>query len=235
MDVSMSIGNLALGNSVAMEHFPGAERALCVSELYKNDNSATIVRRIFSNIRGFRHLNHAPRIPLNRNWVKKLKKTSSTLDKQNLGRLMLSITKEKVEWVNRFVRNEPDHTIRKCASVLNLHRSSLHFILHKDLKQAAPTAIIGPYFAEDGGGHALTMNSERYVKILDEFYCLNFRIFLAVFYVCRPKSPAQLKQMFATIWKPSRSIHHGNRNLGIRLNDCREREDRHLDDIIFMK
>jgi len=48
----MSIGSLALGNSVAMERFSGADRSLCVLEFYKNGDSATVARRKFCSIRG---------------------------------------------------------------------------------------------------------------------------------------------------------------------------------------
>jgi len=245
----MLIGSLALGNLVAMEPFAGADRALCVREFYKNGNSATIARRNFSNVRGLRHLNDAPSIPLIRNWVKKFEETGSTLGKQKSGRPRSSRTEENVERTNQSVRDDPDLSIRKRASALHVHRSSLHRILHKDLKlhpykiqlvqelkpqdaiqrlefvnQAierlqtfnilfsdeanfhlnghvnkqncrywsainpkckhqkplhspkvtvwaamSSRGIIGPYFFEDERGRALTVNSERYVRMLDEF------------------------------------------------------------------
>ena len=117
-----------------MKRFSGPDRALCVREFYKNGNSATIARRKFCNIRGFRHLNDAPSVPLIRNWVKKFKETGSTLDKPKSGQPRLSRTEENVERVNQSVCVDLDFSIHKRASALNVHRSSLQRILRKDLK-----------------------------------------------------------------------------------------------------
>lgn len=129
-----AVGSVALGNSVAMERFSGADRALCVREFYKNGDSATVARRRFCSIRGFRHLNDAPSIPLIRKWVKKFEETGTTLEKPKSGRPRSSRTVENVERANESVRDDPSLSIRKRASALNVHRSSLHRILHKDLK-----------------------------------------------------------------------------------------------------
>ncbi|XP_077294058.1 uncharacterized protein LOC143916716 isoform X2 [Arctopsyche grandis] len=130
--INMSIDSLALGNSVTMQRFSGADRSLCVQEFYKNGGSATVARRRFCSIRGCRHLNDAPSIPLIRKWVKKFEETGTMLDKPKSGRPRSSRTAENVESVNQSVRDHPNLSIRKRASALNMHRSSLHRILHKD-------------------------------------------------------------------------------------------------------
>lgn len=247
----MSVGSLALGNLVAMERFSGADRALCVREFYKNGNSATVARRKFCSIRHIRHLNDAPSTRLIAKWVEKFEETGSTLEKPKSGRPRTSRTAENVDSVTQSIRDDPNLSIRKRAVALNVHRSSLCRILHKDLKlhpykiqlvqelkpqdagqrldfvnqmiERFPTftnilfsdeahfhlnghvnkqncrywsatnpkqkhqkplhspkvtvwaamsarGIIGPYFFEDGRGRTLTVNSERYVEMLDEFF-----------------------------------------------------------------
>ena len=120
----MSIGSLARGNSVAMERFLEAYRALCVRGFYKNGHSATVARRRFSNIRGFSHLNDAPSIPFFRQWVKMFEESGSSLEKPKSGRSRSSRTVENVGRVNQCVRHDPNLSIRKRASALNVHRSS---------------------------------------------------------------------------------------------------------------
>ena len=117
-----------------MERFSGAGRALCVREFYKNGHSATVARRRFSNIRGFRHSNDAPSIPPLRKWVKKMKRAVQHWKNQNPGDQGLQRTVENVGSVYQSVRDDPNLSIRKRASALNVHRSSLHRILNKDLK-----------------------------------------------------------------------------------------------------
>ena len=254
----MSIDSLDLRISVAMERFPGADRALCVREFYKNGNSATVARRRFCTTRGLRLLNDAPSVALIRKWVTKFEETGSTLEKPKSGRPRTSRTAENVERVSRSVRNDKNLSIRKRASALNLDKSSLLRILHKDLKLhpykiqlvqelkpqdagqrltfvnqaierfssfdnilfsdeahfhlngyvnrqncrywsatnpkqkhqkplhspkvtvwAAMSArgIIGPYFFEDERGRTVTVNSERYVEMLDNFLLLELQNF----------------------------------------------------------
>lgn len=130
----VSIGSLALGNLVAMERFSGADRALCVREFYKNGNSATAARRKFCSIRHIRHLNDAPSTRLIARWVEKFEETGSTLEKPKSGRPRSSRTVKNVESVAQSIREDPNISIRKRAVALNVHRSSLCRILHKDLK-----------------------------------------------------------------------------------------------------
>ncbi|GBP12628.1 hypothetical protein EVAR_10284_1 [Eumeta japonica] len=117
-----------------MKPFSGADRALCVREFYKNGNSATAARRKFCSIRYIRHLNDAPSPRLIRKWVEKFEETGSTQEKPKSGRQRSSRTVENVDSVTQSVRDNPDLSIRKRAVALNVHRSSLFRILHKDLK-----------------------------------------------------------------------------------------------------
>lgn len=64
---------------VKEERFSGAERAFCVEEFYKNDKSATIVRKKFCNHYHLDNLNEAPSIKLIKTWVQRFEETGSTL------------------------------------------------------------------------------------------------------------------------------------------------------------
>lgn len=373
----MSIDSPAFRNLVGMERFSGADRALCVREFYKNNDSATVAQRKFCSHRGLRNIKDAPSVPLIRKWVKKFEETGSTMDKRKSGRPRSSRSDENVEMVNQSIRDNPDLSVRKRAHALNVPRSSLHRILRKDLKLhpykiqlvqelkpqdagqrlqfvnqvtarfatfnnilfsdeahfhlnghvnkqncrywsatnpkhkhqkplhspkvtvwAAMSArgIIGPYFFEDGRGCAVTVNSERYVEMLDNFLVPELQNFAGynqrtwfqqdgatshtsntslprvreIFpnklisrrgdinwpprspdlspmdfflwgylkskvYVNKPGSLVQLKEnirheMAAITEIMCRAV---LRNFAVRLDECREREGLHLDDIIF--
>lgn len=114
-----------------MERFLRVDRALCVREFYKNGNSATVARIKFCNIR---HINDAPSPKLIDKWVKKFEETGSTLEKLKPGHPRSSKKVENIDSVSQSVRDNPDLSIRKRADALNVHRSSLFRILHKDLK-----------------------------------------------------------------------------------------------------
>ena len=65
---------------------------------------------------------------------KSLKRAGKTLEKPKSVRLRSSRTVENVGRVNQSVRDDPNLSIRKRASALNVHRSSLHRVLHKGPK-----------------------------------------------------------------------------------------------------
>lgn len=158
--------------------------------------------------------------------------------------------------------------------------------------------IVGPYFFEDGRGRTLTVNSERYVEMLDEFFVPQLQNFpgynqrtwfqqdgatshtsnrslprvreifpnklisrrgdinwpprspdltpmdfflwgyvKSKVYANKPTSLAQLKEnirheMAAITETTCRAVIG---NFSARLNECRERNGLHLDDVIFKK
>lgn len=239
------------GNSVAMERFTGADRAFCVREFYRNNDSATIARRKFREYQNLRNFKDIPSVQTIKNWVIKFEESGSTLDKQRSGRPRTSRTEENIDVVKHSIRENPTQSTRKRSSALNLPRTSLQRILKKDLhlhpykiqlvqklkdtdtihrlnfanemlnrftsfnnvlfsdeahfhinghvnKQncrywscenpnrkhqkplhspkvtvwAALSAhgIIGPYFFEDGRGRAVTVTSQRYVAMIEDFF-----------------------------------------------------------------
>lgn len=234
-----------------MERFNGADRALCVREFYRNNDSATIARRKFRVYRNLRTFNDCPSVQTIKNWVQKFEETGSTLDKQRSGRPKTSRTEENIDVVQESVRENPTQSIRKRSSTINIPRSTLQRILKNDkkfhpykiqlvqeLKDTDPTnrlnfvnemmnrftsfnnvlfsdeahfhmnghvnrqnsrywssvnprrkhqrplhspkvtvwaamsahGIIGPYFFENEHGRAVTVTSERYVAMIEDFF-----------------------------------------------------------------
>ncbi|CAK9805748.1 hypothetical protein ANTPLA_LOCUS4647 [Anthophora plagiata] len=116
-----------------MERFSGADRAFCVHEFHKNNDSAVISLRKFSNHHDLHDINQAPSVSLIRTWVRKFEETGSTMDKPKSGLPKSSRGNENVESVRQSVCAIPDSPVRKRTSPLNVPRSSLHRILRKDL------------------------------------------------------------------------------------------------------
>ncbi|TLM65355.1 DUF4817 domain-containing protein, partial [Acinetobacter baumannii] len=121
------------GNLVAMERFTGADRAFCVREFYKNDNSATVARRKFREHKGLHNFDDTPTLQTIKNWVAKFEETGSTLDKPRLGRPRTSRTEQNIDTVTQSIRENPTQSTRKRARALNVSRTSLQRILKKDL------------------------------------------------------------------------------------------------------
>jgi len=102
-----------------------------MQELYKNSDSTTIAWKKCSSHRNLRNLNDTPSVSLIRKWVEKFKETSKTLENPKSGQSRSSRTYESVESVNESIHDDPNFSIHKRANALNVHRSSLHCILHK--------------------------------------------------------------------------------------------------------
>lgn len=117
-----------------MASFTGAQRAFCVREYYRNNDSLTISQRKYCNHYSIRHKNEAPSIHLIKKWIEKFEKTGSTLNQPRSGRPRTSRDPENVERVRASVREQPSLSTRKRSSVLNVPRTSLNRILHKDLR-----------------------------------------------------------------------------------------------------
>lgn len=92
----MRTANRDLG---AMASFNGAQRALCVREYYRNNDSATEARRKFCSHYNIRNVNQAPTIQTIQNWVRKFESTGSTLTQPGRGRPRTSRDPENIERV----------------------------------------------------------------------------------------------------------------------------------------
>lgn len=125
--------SFAQGNLVTMQRYTGEERAFCVREYYRNNNSATIARRRFRDHFNLHDVQQCPSLPLITKWVRKFEETGSTLNKRVPGRRRSARIGENIERVRVSVRQEPNISTRKRAAALNVSRSSLLRILHKDL------------------------------------------------------------------------------------------------------
>ena len=66
-------------------------------------------------------------------WVQNFKETGLTINQPLSGRLRTSRHPENVEHVRASVREQPGFSTRKQSSILNVLRTSLNRILHKDL------------------------------------------------------------------------------------------------------
>ncbi|CAK1579832.1 unnamed protein product [Parnassius mnemosyne] len=116
-----------------MERFTGADRAFCVREFYRNNDSATIARRKFREYQNLRNFKDIPSVQTIKNWIIKFEESGSTLDKQRSGRPRTSRTEENIDVVKHSIRENPTQSTRKRSSALNLPRTSLQRILKKDL------------------------------------------------------------------------------------------------------
>lgn len=116
-----------------MASFSGVQRALCVREYYRNHDSAAEARRKFRTHYNIRNAKHAPSIQTIQKWVQKFEATGSTLNEPHSGRTRTTREPVNVERVRESIREQPRLSTRKRASVLNLPRTSLNRILHKDL------------------------------------------------------------------------------------------------------
>lgn len=117
----------------AMASFSGAQRAFCVREYYRNNDSATEAQRKFCTQYNIRNKNQAPSTRAIKNWVQKFEETGSTLNQPRSGRPRTSREPVNIERVRASVREQPGLSTRKRSSVLNVSRTSLNRILHKDL------------------------------------------------------------------------------------------------------
>lgn len=131
--VSVSNDSSAQGNVVTMQRYTGEERSFCVREYYRNNDSATIARRRFRHHFNLHDVQQCPSVPLIKQWVRKFEETGSTLNKRVPGRRRSARTDENIERVRASVRQQPNLSTRKRAAALNVTRSSVLRILHKDL------------------------------------------------------------------------------------------------------
>jgi len=116
-----------------MASFSDKQRALCVREYYRNNDSFTIAQRKFCAHYNIRHKNKAPLIQLIRQWVQKFEKTGSTINQPRSGRPRTSIVPENIERVRASIRENAGLSTRKRSNALGVPRTSLLRILHKEL------------------------------------------------------------------------------------------------------
>lgn len=239
----MLTGGLALGSLVAMERFSGVDRALCVQEFYKNSDSATAEGRKFCNIQGFRYLNKAPSIQFIQKWVKKIEEIGTTLEKPKSGRPRSSLTPDNVESVNQSVRDDPNISVGKCVSAFNVPRSSLHRIMHKDLKlHPYKIQLVHELKSQDTSQRLNFVNQaiKRLAFQRPDLTPMDFFLWgyhKSKVYASRSTSLAHLNENIRhemTIITES-TYRAVIRNFSVRINECREHKGLHLGDIIFRK
>ncbi|CAH2088110.1 unnamed protein product [Euphydryas editha] len=108
-------------------------RAFCVRAFYKNNDSYTIVRRLYRTHFNLTSLKHVPSVNLIKHWVCKFEETGNTMPDKSSGRKRTSRTGMNVDRVHQSVTDDPRQSLRLRAASLNLNKSTVHRILSKDL------------------------------------------------------------------------------------------------------
>ena len=119
---------------VTMERFTGEQRAFCVKNVYKNNDSYVTVRRLFRVEYGLHRMSECPSVNLMKAWVKKFEQTGSTTNIKQTGRPRSRRSEENIREIEISVRNDPESSTRKRSAALAIPRTSLRRILHLDLK-----------------------------------------------------------------------------------------------------
>lgn len=130
----LPLGSRAHGVLVTMCHFDGKRRAFCVRAFYENSRSYIATRRLFCSEYGLRRINEAPSANLIKIRVTRFKETCSMFKPKTKGRPRTSRTEDNIERVKQSVRENPRVPTRKRSSVLHLSQRSLQRILNLDLK-----------------------------------------------------------------------------------------------------
>lgn len=116
-----------------MDPFTGAQRAFCVRVYYANNNSVTIARRKYRAHFHLRDISEAPSANSIRKWIKMFEETGSTVRIINAGRPKSVRTPETIRRVSESIKENPRQSTRKRSQVLNVKRTTLRRILHRDL------------------------------------------------------------------------------------------------------
>lgn len=116
-----------------MNRFTGSQRAFCVRAFYKNNDSYTVVRRLYRTHFNLTSLKHVPSANLIKHWVCKFEETGNTMPDKSSGRKRTSRTSMNVDRVRQSVMDDPRQSLRLRAASLNLNKSTVHRIISKDL------------------------------------------------------------------------------------------------------
>lgn len=119
---------------VIMERFDVQQRAFCVRSFFELNHSYIAVRRRFRARYALHNINEAPSTNLIKSWVKKFEQRGSTENIRPPGRPPSARINENIDRVRDAVAQDPRRSVRKRASVLQLHRSTVFRILTNDLK-----------------------------------------------------------------------------------------------------
>lgn len=88
---------------VTMERFTGQQRAFCVKQFYKNNDSYVTVRRLFRIEYGLRRVCECPSVNLIKTWVQKFELTGSITNiKQTRSR---SRTFKRLKFLHETIKN----------------------------------------------------------------------------------------------------------------------------------
>jgi len=102
-----------------MASFNEKQRAFCVREYYRNNDSSTVAQRKFCAHYNIRHKNKAPSIQSIKKWVQKFEETGSTIDKPRSGRPRTSRDPATLEELKARIREEMQNISRNtCQSVI---------------------------------------------------------------------------------------------------------------------
>lgn len=120
--------------NVAMDRFDVQQRAFCVRTFFELNHSYVAVRRRFRARYGLHDVNEAPSTNLIKSWIRKFEERGSTenIRPPGLPRNVRNI--QNIDRVRDAVAQDPRRSLRKQASFLQLHKSSVFRILKKDLK-----------------------------------------------------------------------------------------------------
>ena len=119
---------------VTMERFTGEQRAFCVKNFYKNNDSYVTVRRLFRVEYALHRMSECPSVNLIKAWVKKFEQTGSTTNIKQTGRPRSRRCEENIRKIEISVKNDPESSTRKRSAAVAIPRTSLRRILHLDLK-----------------------------------------------------------------------------------------------------
>lgn len=118
---------------VAMDRFDVQQRAFCVRTFFELNHSYMAVRRRFRARYALHDINEAPTANLIKSWIKKFEERGSTENIRPPGLPRNVRTNQNIDRVRDAVAQDPRRSVRKQASVLQLHKSSVFRILKKDL------------------------------------------------------------------------------------------------------
>lgn len=119
---------------VKMERFDVQQRSFCIRNFFELNHSYIAVRRRFRARYSLHNVNEAPSTNLIKSWIKKFEENGSLENIRPPGLQRSVRTNQNIDRVRDAVAQDPRRSVRKQASVLQLHRSTVFRILKKDLK-----------------------------------------------------------------------------------------------------
>lgn len=118
---------------IAMDRFTGLHRAFCVRAFYKNNDSYTVIRRLYRAHFNLTSMKNVPSANLTKYWVRRFEKTGNSMPNKWTGRKRTSRTSMNVDRVRQSVLGDPRQSLRLRAASLNWNNSTVHRIIRKYL------------------------------------------------------------------------------------------------------